>query len=103
MEIDLIKAQQLLKARLVAEIPMAVEMITSGKAPSLTQIWENAQAFGSAFIAEHVTAYGAGVAHNLCRNAMADADVTLGDSTPSVASYSAALLAILRYRPERTD
>lgn len=103
MEIDLIKVQHKLKERLVEEIPMAVEMLTSGKAPSLAQIWENAQAFGGALVSEHVTTYGAGVAHNVCKNAMAEADIVLSDRTPPIASYSAALLSILRYRPERTD
>lgn len=97
---DLHQAQQNIKIRILTEVPILVNLLTDKKSPTLEQIWDNARVYGEALIAEQAEAFP-GYEHNLCKNAMAEADMMLNDRGPLIASYSAALWAILRYRPER--
>lgn len=101
MDLDLV--QKNLKNRIINEVPIMVKLLAEAnphKSPTVEQIWDNARTYGEAIIAEVKEAYP-GYEHNLCKNAMAEADQMLSDRGPLISSYSAALWSLLRYRPDR--
>lgn len=100
---DLFALQESLCATIVANAPARVEALTTHRAPSLPALLTDALSYATTLMLPVVKAHGPEVAHNVCRNASAAADKILGESDPVVASYSAALLAAFRYRPNRID
>lgn len=103
VEIDLIEAQNQLRARIIEGVKLSIDLLSNGKAPKLAQIIEHAQTFAAAIREEYDALCGKAYAENVCRLAAVDADLVLHGVSGPVASYSAVLLACFRYRAERTD
>lgn len=94
--------QHKLKQRILEQSRSIVVALSQGpSAPTIPELVDAARRFAESLHAEVAEAFGVSDPFNALKNLVSEVDMSLQHELETVAAFSGALLAVVRYRPVR--